>query len=125
MLLEKSKIIGALFLMASFSALCNQSKEMSLEDKVNKSDLVVIARVVSVFKKGCVASSKCADIRIATYLKGSSVEQVAVLFDGPISELNPKCCVPGATYLFLLEHIDERYYRSVNGRYGVYLIRKR
>ena len=62
--------VSLLCLAASLPALANDVKEMTLAQKVDASDLVFIARVISV-EEPCVRKSSCATLRISQRLKGA------------------------------------------------------
>lgn len=126
MRLSGSKVVGFLavaLLLSSGAGICNQYKELTLSQKVDASDTVLIARVASVYKNGCLKMNSCARLKILTVLKGKSSENMAVLFDGPIAESDPLCCEVGHDYLFFLKRVNGIYYQSSNGPFGVYLVK--
>jgi hypothetical protein len=117
-------MIGICAFFAWGNLFAYQVTEMTLEEKSKSSDLVVIAKVLSVSLPNCNRESRCAKILITSTLKGASKGNVFVLFEGPISEFNPRCCEAGNTYLFFLEQLDDSYFRSMNGPFGIYPIIK-
>jgi hypothetical protein len=104
----------------STSALSNQYKELTLRDKVDNSNIVLIGQVTSVSKSDCLNLNSCASIKTLKLLKGSQLERISVLFDGPIAEDDPICCKVGSIYLFFLRRVKDDYYESANGPYGIY-----
>ena len=106
----------------SMAAYCNVYLEISLKEKVEKSSLVVIGKVVSTtyYDDKCMADHRCADVTISEVLKGHGKKEIRVVFDGPLSEANPLCCEVGASYLFFVTRVGENYYATVNGPYGIY-----
>lgn len=97
----------------------NEVREMSLSEKVEASDQVVIART-SQIAAHCVRKSSCATLEVLSQLKGEGGNPVTLLFNGDIAEANPQCCIVGDVYLMFLKKVDGGYYRSTNGPYGVY-----
>ncbi|WP_201315230.1 hypothetical protein [Dyella sp. EPa41] len=92
----------------------NHVREMSLEEKVRDSDIVMIARVETTLEK-CTRNASCATVHVLTQLKGELPPSMKVLYNGDIAEDNPSCCNVGETYLFFLKGVGENLYRSVNG----------
>ena len=111
-------VVGAL----CFSEIsrCNQYKELSLVKKVERSDLILIIKVISVTSKNCIEMNRCASVKIRSALKGMPGKDIRIIFDGPIAELNPLFCKVGSTYLAFLKKIKDEYYQSTNGSYGIY-----
>jgi hypothetical protein len=98
----------------------NAIEEMSLEAKVQASDIVVLARVESTVAR-CARKSSCANLHVLHWLKGEREDKdVVVLFNGDLAEDNPLCCEMGKSYLLFLRHVGDGYYVSVNGMYGAY-----
>jgi len=102
----------------------NQVKELTLEGKAKRSNIVIIGHIVSVSKLDCPDGYICADVAIDSVLKGKEKEKVRILFDGPIVEFNPLCCEEGSYYLFFLTKLKSNIYESANGPYGVYKLPK-
>jgi len=112
-------LASALFF--SFEASCNIFKEISLEKKVQLSDLVIIGTVESVSNNNCMELNSCADINVVEILKGNTNGKIRVLFGGEVSERDPLCCKVGANYLFFIKRVGD-YYQTVNGPYGIYVL---
>jgi hypothetical protein len=105
------------------AVLSNQQREMKLSDKVERSDLVLMASVVAIGDGECLGMYRCARLDVATTLKGKAPVDMAVLFDGPIAEENPLCCEVGQTYLFFLKRTKGAYFQSTNGPFGIYRVK--
>ncbi|WP_413624406.1 hypothetical protein [Luteibacter sp. Lutesp34] len=103
--------------------LSNQQHEMTLSEKVESSDLVLMASIVAVGDGECLAMHRCARLNVATMLKGKAPVDMAVLFDGPIAEENPLCCEVGQTYLLFLKRTKGAYFQSTNGPFGIYRVK--
>lgn len=114
-------ILAGMFFFPSLGK-CNQYREASLSQKVDASDTVVIARVVSVYTQGCLKMYSCAHLRIKIVLKGQPTVGMTVLFDGPIAEDDPICCKVGYNYLLFLKKANGIFYVSSDGPFGVYRI---
>lgn len=111
------------FLLSPGAAKSNHYPELTLSEKVQASDIVVIARVVTVNAGGCPDMYRCARLTISTTLKGSPPATTDVLFDGPLAEADPRCCEVGQSYLFFLKNVKGPYFQSSNGPFGIYPIR--
>ncbi|WP_154667934.1 hypothetical protein [Pseudoduganella violaceinigra] len=100
----------------------NQLRVMALDEKVAKSDIVVIGTVVGIDPN--VDSReyipKYAVVNVLQSLKGLPGKAINVQYRGPIAEEDPVCCVVGKNYLFFLKKIGETSYVSTNHRLGVY-----
>ncbi len=114
-------VLGILVVGLLCPAHANHVSEMTLEEKVRGSDVVMIARVETTLET-CERKSSCATIHVLTPLKGTAAPGLKVLYNGYIAEDNPLCCKVGETYLFFLKSVGENLYRSVNGPYGIYEI---
>jgi hypothetical protein len=117
-------MIVASCLIVAGLANANYVAELSLDEKVSASDLVVIGTVIPMPDSNETSRSvdEYATVQVETVLKGEASGSILFLSKGSISELNPDCCRAGARYFFLLKRINENKFASVNGRYGVYLI---
>jgi len=119
-------LIVAIIALTLFSSLayCNIFTEISLQQKVQRSTIVVIGKVksVSVSDGHCIANNRCAEVRVSQVLKGKVSGKVFVLFAGEDSEANPLCCEVGASYLFFITRVSGNYYATVNGPYGIYKV---
>lgn len=124
---QVSKIaIGLITLAVIGDARANEVREMSLENKVRLSAIVVIGSVIST-KTETVSNIELeyARIRVDTVLKGKVPDSVDVLAKGSISEMDPNCCEVGKTYLFFLVKSRNGKFESANGPFGIYPIRLR
>lgn len=119
---RSAPIITLALMMLSHDAMCYSVKEMDLESKVAKSDLVAIAKVDSVSGEKCGQETSCATITPIKVLKGQINGEVVVLFGGALSELNPLCCETGSIYLFFIKQDKDGYFETVNGPYGIHKI---
>lgn len=93
-----------------------------MSQKVDASDTVLIAHVVSVHKQGCLKMYSCARLKILSVLKGTPPVDIAVLFDGPIAEADPLCCKVGHDYLLFLKKLNGVFYVSADGPFGAYRV---
>jgi hypothetical protein len=98
-------------------------KELSLEEKVKRSDIVFIGRVVSVSESMCFKEHRCAEVDVSTMLKGKK-QALRVLWGGPITEFDPACCDVGTDYLFFLKRRKGVFFETVNAYHGVYELPK-
>ena len=119
-----SRLVGLSALLISSFLSANVVRELSLEQKVNQSSLVLIGSVVKVRDQVNPDGSEYALVNVQSVLKGVGRKpvQIRVLYHSNISELDPKCCELGAVYLLFLEKLPGGGYRSVNGAFGVYRI---
>lgn len=106
-------------LLLTGSASCNVYREIGLQEKVSRSDLVVIGTVSSISKDHCMELNSCATVKVLDVLKGDVSGPVRVLFNGEIAEMDPLCCKVGKSYLFFVRRVGA-YYRTVNGPFGIY-----
>jgi hypothetical protein len=122
------RVIAMLFLAALFLAMsglmanalwANQTRQMSLEEKVRRSDLVIIGQAIS---DPNMAQVEFATIKPKTVLKGSPAPEIQVLLSDPIAENRINCCNVGGLYILFLKRIKANKYISSNGKTGVYSI---
>ncbi|MCI2260484.1 hypothetical protein [Xanthomonas indica] len=109
-----------LFFVLPITGICNYQKEMDLQEKAAQSELVVIARVDSIYEAGCKVNFICARLHVEKFLKGSAEGDLQFAFHGPLAELNSTCCKSGKYYLVFLKKLDSSNWASVNGPFGVY-----
>jgi hypothetical protein len=102
----------------------NDLRELPLEQKVRNSTLVVFGRVVKTKDVIDARGNEYARIHLEKILKGktSKSSDVEVLYQSTVAELDPDSCMSGELYLFFLELLPSGYYRSVNGRFGIYRV---
>jgi hypothetical protein len=115
-------VLGSALLGASVWT--NEAPKLTLEQKVHQADLVGVGRVTAVNvadprRKGL---EHIATIRIHTLLKGTAESSISLVYDTGIYEIDPQCCVSGATYLFFLKRDSRGLFTSINGPRGVYRI---
>ncbi len=113
-------IFIAVMLCAQSTVVANQVKELSLEEKSSRSDLVVVGRIERTDASGGV--ERVALVHVETRLKGASQGLVKVRYRSGISELDPDCCEIGGRYIFFLREGRDGVYQSVNGYFGVYKV---
>jgi hypothetical protein len=96
--------------------------EVSLEDKVARSDIVVIARAEDLGDSVRAKEADAVTLRVLNVLKGKPSTKITLEHRSGIIEANPLCCVLGATYLMFLKHSSNGAYESVNGAHAIYLV---
>jgi hypothetical protein len=115
-----------IFLLSMFvlsaPASANDVRDWPLEQKIEKSDIVVTGIAES--QQAEADGFTYATIRTATVLKGNPEPTFRLQVSGSIAEFDVKCCDIGKLYVFMLYRSKGGYYASVNGRYGVYLAQK-
>jgi hypothetical protein len=123
------RVLSAILVLSASISLMGRStafdlKEMTLDEKVSHSSIVVVGHVLSTQRGGDAPETQTeyATIRVETVLKGRPPLTFQFLTRGFVAESNPLCCQVGSKYLFFLERRNDGRYASVNGRYGVYLI---
>ena len=102
------------------AASANGVRPPTFQDLMTDSTLVVIGTVMTVEPRSAVGEG-WATIHVERVLKGDHLEAISVATTSPVMELDPRCCVPGATYIMFLRPArpDSPLYRSVRGAYGV------
>ena len=122
--MKRFYLLFGVFFISACKVYSYDSVDQGFEWRTKNSDAVVVGEVVSVTDGGCAYESRCAEIRPLSVLKGEGSQRMLVLFEGPVSILNPVCCVEGATYLFYLRKIERssgpQYFESVDGVFSVY-----
>lgn len=99
----------------------NNVERYTLEKQVAESDVVFSGYVAGAStQRGAI--DKFVIVQVIETLKGSPGKSILLLVNGDISELNPRCCNEGETYLFFVKRIQGNKYASVNGPFGVYEI---
>jgi hypothetical protein len=107
-------------LMLAKVCFANAVQELNLENKVKRSDIVFIGRVVAVSATVCFKEHYCADVEIQTLLKGKKTQTLRVLWGGPITEFDSACCEVDKSYLFFLRRREGVFFETVNAYHGVY-----
>lgn len=97
-------------------------QKLSLEDRVSKSELVIIGKVSQIIRNTDGFGSDIALIKPENVLKGQAVQYIRFAFNGSIAESHSECCVIGGRYLLFMGRNKNGDYYSVNGRHGVYLL---
>ena len=108
-----------LMLCSQLAAMALGIKELTLEEKSSRSDLVFIGQAASADAIVKSRVEQVALVRIETRLKGSAQGLVKVRYRGSISELDADCCDLGKKYIFFLRLGRDGIYESVNGRFGI------
>jgi hypothetical protein len=108
------------FLGLASSVFANILVEMSFEEKMKASDVVLVGTVTGATPGRDEEYDATATVTTLVTLKGTPQAQHVVLTQSRISEDNPQCCQVGATYvMFLGRSADGSGLRSVNGRHGM------
>ena len=120
--LNHRSLIAFMLAVIPLGSGANQLRAMTLEEKVAKSDVVVVGTVVATAPDSSNSgySPEYAKIEVSEILKGMPGKTLNVQYKGPIPEENPSCCLVGKKYLFFLRKIDGSSYVSVNHRLGIY-----
>ena len=122
--IERCSFVAALMLMVTSAACAYDRVDQGFEWRSKNSTDIVVGQVVKTTDGMCAFESRCAEVKVFSSLKGERTDNILVLFDGSIAEMNPACCVEGATYLFYLQKVkrstDSRYFESADGRFGIY-----
>jgi hypothetical protein len=100
--------------------LANHVPELSLDEKVSRSDIVVIGKATGVDESTSSDLEEHSTFEVIISLKGTPPTRLTIISRHPISELSPACCAVGARYLLFLRHANGDVYESVNGPHGVY-----
>lgn len=131
-------LLTVFFLAGNASA--RETKMQSLDEKISRSDVILIGRVVSIEKPDAnvVGVYGYAVVEIQDVIKGDDVpKRIKFITNGVYSELNPLCCSVGGKYIlfaqrgfdvfddagdelvFVRKGVDE-YHSAVNGPYSAY-----
>ncbi|NWB95764.1 hypothetical protein HX882_07685 [Pseudomonas gingeri] len=116
-------LIGWLLTVQLASA--GELQELSLDERVSKSELVIIGKVRQVVRNTDGFGSDVALVTSENVLKGQAAQEIRFAFNGSIVESHSECCVVGGRYLLFMARNKEGEYYSVNGRYGVYMLTPR
>jgi len=124
-------VVGV-FAFARYSeSFAYSTTEWSLETKVQKSDVIVVGRVLNTevhlvdLSAGNIklkAEEHAATVAVTSILKGKPTKQIKIDYAGPMPEDHPDCCMVGNSYVFFLKRIRGDLYESINQRYGIYRI---
>jgi hypothetical protein len=125
-------LAGMCLLVKGSDAIAFANHEWSLETKVEKSDAIVVGKVVDTQVhlvpvevdgfKGLTAEDHTATVLVTSVIKGHLNKKITVDYAGPIPEDHPDCCVAGNSYVFFLQLTHDDTYMSINQRYGIYRI---
>ncbi|MBV6288534.1 hypothetical protein [Pseudomonas aegrilactucae] len=99
-----------------------QVNEITLDEKVARSELVIIGDVISTLRHTGDFGYDVAVITPFTVLKGTVSSDIRVAFNGTLSESRPRCCEKGGRYLFFIAKNPSGDYFSINGPYGIFRI---
>ncbi len=86
----------------------------TMDQMVQESDVIMIGKVVELatFEE----RQGLAVVESISTIKGSG--EIKLIYKTGISELDPKCCELGRTYLFFLRRQPDGYFVTVGGRQG-------
>lgn len=97
-------------------------QQLSLDERVSRSELVIIGKVRQIVRNTDGFGSDIAQVTSESVLKGQAEHEIRFAFNGSIVESHSECCVVGGRYLFFMARNKKGEYYSVNGRYGVYAL---
>ena len=101
-------------------AAANFVTELSYDDRVRKSEYVVIGTVQDVTPVVPDRYESTARVTVRAVIKGQPDGELTVLRESPVAELDPQCCEVGATYLmFLARATQGGALYPVGGRQGM------
>ena len=118
---RKFLVLGVFVLMATVPrvAAANELIPYSFDERMNKSDDVVIGRALSLNGTGI---STCCDasatIKVMRVLKGHPSHVVKVFTQNEVIDLDSRCCDIGKVYLFFLSMRPSGIFAIVDGRFG-------
>lgn len=117
-------ILVASFMFTAFvnTGLAVQLNELTLEEKVARSELVIIGDVSKTLKNTADFGYDVAIVTPITVLKGTVTTPIRVAFNGPIAEARPDCCDLGGRYVFFITKNPKGDYYPVNGPLGIYRV---
>lgn len=104
--------IGALAIPSPASSVA--PVKMYAEDMASRADYILVAKVTRIYDGQ--GREKFADIQPLSLIKGSAPK--TVMYTTGISEFDPECCEPGASYLFFLQRTPSGATVVVGGRGG-------
>lgn len=133
-------ILLSVLFIACNSVNARETKIQSLDEKVSRSDVILIGRVVSLGKPDAntVGVYGYAVVEIQNVIKGKDVpKNIKFITNGVYSEINPLCCVVGKQYIIFAQRgfdiFDDsgdevvavrksikEYHAAVNGPYSAY-----
>ena len=108
-----------LLVAAEAPASANFLTQMTFDEKMAQSDLVVIATAIAIDGATRDGTGDAATLAVVRRLKGESADRITVSTTSRIAEENPHCCVRGETYLMFLVRVPDGSLHSVNGAYGM------
>lgn len=110
-------------LLSGVSAANSMIKEQSFQDNVALSDIVVVGQVIGDPRELVAgAASRFVTVEVSLTLKGTAAKRIEFMAETGISEMNPRCCEKGRSYLLLLDDVGEGRYMSVNGPFGARML---
>lgn len=126
MLLIRTKLLmlAALFTSTSQS-LAVGLPQMTFDEQVNESDIVVFAKPKKGLRNGFHRTGNSGrvgltEMNVSRVLKGQSdIKVLYLVTKDEIAERNPNCCIEGRLYLLLLKGGRDNMFEAVNGRHGV------
>jgi len=120
----KYQILTAFLSLFSFIGTTSafQVNELTLDEKVARSELVIIGDVSRTLAHTGDFGYDVAVITPVNILKGIVSSDIRVAFNGPVSESRPRCCEKGGRYLFFIAKNPSGDYYSINGPFGIFRI---
>lgn len=118
--MKRSHLLPAILLIAAEApASANFITQLTFDEKMAQSDLVVIATAIAIDGAQRDDAGDAATLSVVRRLKGESADRITVPTTSRIAEENPHCCVRGETYLMFLVRAPDGSLHSVNGIYGM------
>lgn len=117
--------LGVLLLVGlSPSASANDVERLSLDEKVARSDLVVIGHSVSAEPAsfGPAWGGTTAEIAVDSVLKGDVTSPLRIYTRTGVSEQSLECCEYGKDYILFLVETPQGTYAGANGPYSAILL---
>jgi hypothetical protein len=113
-------LAGAVLLAIAPRVACaNELIPYSFDERMDKSDVVVIGKALSLSRSG---ASACCDafskIKVLRVLKGHASHVLKVFTQDEVIDFDSLCCEIGKTYLFFLSTKPSRTYSVVDGHFG-------
>ena len=111
-------LLAALLACISAPATANVVTPPTFEQLMAESNLVIIGTVTGVNRGDRDGYGATATLSVQRALKGEQVGALTVSTYSRIAEMNPRCCIVGATYLMFLRSWEGQFV-SVWGLYGM------
>ena len=118
-MVHRALFIWVALVLTPSAAPADQLRQATFQEKVAQSDLVAIVRVTSVYRGGEHGVGSLAKATVVETLKGDRLPSIEVSTYIDISEMDPRCCDQGATYLMFLRRAPNGSYFTTWGHYGM------